>query len=122
MPETGHLERVHDAVVSVCAIADLEARCAVRLELVLRELDDSRVVARKVTLRPKERRIGEEDVRFTRCKWALYHRNDLVWRPLQEFISNGELPLLLSHASCDQWLLHRLHPLLRCSLILSIIL
>ena len=82
MPEPGHLQRIYHTVVSMCRVSHLEAWCAVRLELVLRELDDSRVVARKVTLRPKERRIGEEDVRLTRCKWALYHRNDLVWRPL----------------------------------------
>ena len=41
MSEPCHLKRVYHAVVSVRAFAHLEARSAVRLELVLRVLYDS---------------------------------------------------------------------------------
>ena len=50
VPEASHLQRVHDRVVGVRAVGDLETRRAVGFELVLRELHNAREVTRQVTL------------------------------------------------------------------------
>ena len=98
VPETSHFQGVHHAVVSVRAVRDLEAWCAVRFQLVLRVLNDAREVARQVALGTEERWVWKEDVRLTRRERALDHGDYLVGRPLQKFIPNCIFTLLLGHA------------------------
>ena len=95
--EACHLESIDDTIVSMRCLTDPEARHAVGFELLLCVLYDARVVAGQVALLAEERWIREEDEGLSGWEWRLDHRNDLVWRSPQEFVSDCILSLFVCH-------------------------
>ena len=93
--ETCHLQRVDHTVVGVRTIGDFETWSFVRLQLVLGKLYDSRVVLGEISLLPKERWVGEEDVWIPGREWALDESYNLIGWTSQILISECMLTLLV---------------------------